>query len=77
MKIKKPANTQVKTAPKSGGATIADRFKLDNGADDGKPTVGKTALTWAFSFGLVGLAGAIALAAMLYDHWDLYMQPNF
>lgn len=73
MKIKKPANTQKKAPQGAGGATIADRFKLDDGADGGKPTVGAKALTWAFSFALAGLAGAIALAALLYNHWD-YMQ---
>lgn len=67
MKLKQKPNK------KPGGAAIAERFRLDTGADDSKPTVGKKALTWAFSFGLAGLIGAAVLVAVLYDHWD-YMQ---
>lgn len=65
---------KVKIPPKAGGATIADRFKLDEGAADSGPVVGKTALKFAFSFGLAALFCAIALVAMLYLHWD-YMMP--
>lgn len=65
---KTPTQITVRPQAASGGATIAERFKLD--AIPQGPTVDKKALTLAFSFGLLGLAGAMALTAMLYSHWD-------
>jgi len=74
MKIKKKP-MKIK-APGEGGATIADRFRLDvpegKGAKGGSG-VGKTAATWAFSFGLIALAVMAGLAWMLYSHLE-YLQ---
>ena len=61
MTIKKPA--------KEGGATIADRFRLDAPAEKPK-AVGGTSLTVAFGAALVALGVVALLTYMLYQHWD-------
>ena len=56
----------------TGGATIADRFKLDvitAGANKGSG-VSKGAVAAAFGAALVSLVLAGALAATLYMHWE-------
>lgn len=75
MKIKKSKITAAPTG--TGGATIADRFKLDAvafGPAYKGPTTGKTATTCALiagiiSFGLIGV-----LTFVLYTHWDYLMR---
>ena len=61
-------------APAAGGATIADRFKLDVPAQSAKKggggTVGKKAAAIALVVGLVALTVAGILAFVLYQHWD-------
>ena len=61
-------------APAAGGATIADRFKLDVPATPAKSggggTVGKKAAMIALVVGLVALTVAGILAFVLYQHWD-------
>ena len=64
MKIKKPND--------GGGATIADRFKLEvvtAGASSGTG-VSKGAVAAAFGAALVSLALVGGLAAMLYTHLE-------
>jgi len=74
MKIKKPKT--IKTTGATGGATIADRFRLDAAPDKAQKgaTVGKTATAWAFSAGLLALLLVVGLAGMLYKHWE-YLMP--
>ena len=63
----------VPAAPAAGGATIADRFKLDvpePSAKSGGGTVGKKAAMIALVVGLVALTVAGILAFVLYQHWD-------
>ena len=62
MTIKKPAN-------KEGGATIADRFRLDAPAEKPK-AVGGTSLKVAFGAALVALGVAALVTYMLYQHWE-------
>lgn len=66
------AETSPAMAPVTGGATIADRFKLDvpeAGAKKGG-TVGKKAATVALVFGLIALGVAGVLTFILYQHWE-------
>lgn len=75
MKIKKPMT--VKAPGPEGGATIADRFRLDTVQKDAAPkgaAVGRTAAACAFSAGLLGLLLAAGLAGLLYKHWE-YLMP--
>lgn len=71
----KPASAPAApAAPAAGGATIADRFKLDvpeaSAKNGGGGTVGKKAATIALIVGLVALTVAGVLAFVLYQHWD-------
>lgn len=61
MTIKKPA--------KEGGATIADRFRLDAPAEKPK-AVGGASLTVAFGAALIALGVVAMLAYTLWSHWD-------
>ena len=76
MTIKKLKNTKPVAAPAEvaaapGGATIADRFKLDApDANAKKGSVSKKAAMVAFSVGLAALAVAGILTFVLYQHWD-------
>lgn len=65
MTIKKPV--------KEGGATIADRFRLDTPAEKPKSVGGKS-LTVAFGAALVALGVVALLTWMLYQHWDYLMK---
>ncbi len=72
MKIKKPVPAANAAAPSTGGATIADRFRLDlTNPDDVKAaTVGKNATVAAFVAGLVALGVAGLLTFILFQHWS-------
>ena len=78
MTIKKPmkAPTVADTAaPAAGGATIADRFKLDMPEEGAKkPAAGGVATTCAVVAGLIALAVAGMLTYILWQHWD-YLMP--
>lgn len=63
------ADAAAPAAP-TGGATIADRFKLDVPDQKKGPTVSKKAAAVALTGGLLALAAAGALAFMLYRHWE-------
>ena len=77
MKIKKPLPTNGTSTPaSSGGATIADRFKLEPTTPaKAQATVGKTATLYAFIAGLLSLAVAGILTFVLYQHWE-YLMPQ-
>ena len=75
MTIKKPVTKPAvaKTAAAPGGATIADRFKLD--VPDPKKakkagSVSSTAATIALCAGLAALIVAGILTFVMYQHWD-------
>lgn len=60
--------------PPAGGATIADRFKLDL-SDPGakKPAAGGKAAACTLAAGLAALAAAGILAYLLWQHWEFLM----
>ena len=60
--------------PPTGGATIADRFKLDL-SDPGakKQASGGTAAACTVAAGLAALAAAGILAYLLWQHWEFLM----
>ena len=74
MKLKKAddgAETPAPAAP-TGGAVIADRFKLD--VDDGAKGpagVGKVGATCALIGSLVAIAALGIVAWLLYQNWEL------
>ena len=76
MKIKKPIKAPAaETSAPTGGATIADRFKLEPTA--GKKshgTVNKTAALCALIAAFAGLVVSGILTYVLYSHWD-YLMP--
>ena len=77
MTIKKPMKTAVTAAdtaaPAAGGATIANRFKLDMTEPAKKPAVSSTATTVAGVAGLIALIVAGILTYILYQHWGFLM----
>ena len=77
MTIKKPMKTAVTAAdtaaPAAGGATIANRFKLDMSEPEKKPATGGTATTVAGVAGLIALVIAGILTYILYQHWEFLM----
>ena len=76
MTIKKPMKTAASAdaaAPAAGGATIANRFKLDMSEPEKKPAVGGPATTCAIAAGLIALAVAGILTYMLWQHWEFLM----
>ncbi len=76
MKIKKPKAIKAPSAAGTGGATIADRFKLENVEASAKRggTVGRKSAMLALVFGLAALAVTVTLALTLYKHWEYLMQ---
>ena len=75
MTIKKPMKTAAAAQPAQvGGATIANRLKLD--ASDGAAQAAQAgkATTAAVIAGLVALAVAGVLTYVLYQHWDFLMR---
>lgn len=77
MTIKKPMKAPVPASdaavPAAGGATIADRFKLDMTEPEKKPAVSSTASTVAAVAGLLALAVAGILTYILWQHWEFLM----
>ena len=71
--MKAPAPAPDAAAPATGGATIADRFKLDMTEPAKKPVAGGTATTVAGIAGLVALIVAGILTYILYQHWEFLM----
>lgn len=75
MKIKKSMSAPAPAG--TGGATIADRFKLDavaSGPAYKGPTAGKTASMCALIAGIISFGLIGALTWVLYMHWD-YLMP--
>ena len=73
MKIKKPKiSTPAGGEAASGGAAIADRFRLDpvSVPANNSGTVNRKAATAALVFGLVALVLTIVLTVTIYKHWE-------
>ena len=76
MKIKKTKPMKVPGGEGSGGAAIADRFKLepvDTAAAPRNGYISKTAATAALVCGLIALAVTVTLTVMIYKHWEFLM----
>lgn len=81
MTIKKPmktaapaASAEPTAAPAAGGATIADRFKLDmTDPAEKKPASGGMSATIAVVAGFAALAVAGILTYILWQHWEFLM----
>lgn len=60
------------SAPPAGGATIADRFKLDASAETSAKggSVSKVSAIVALAGAVVALAVSGVLTFVLYQHWD-------
>ena len=75
MKLKKSddgAATAAPAAPATGGAVIADRFKLDaGGGAKGPPGVSKAGALCALISSLVAIAALGLVAWLLYDSWTV------
>lgn len=74
MKLRKTGSdeqTTVAAAP-TGGAVIADRFKLDMDPNAGKPDgVGKTSALIALLGSLATIAMLGIVAGLMYLNWDM------
>ena len=77
MTIKKPMKTAAtaadSAAPAAGGATIANRFKLDMTEPEKKPAAAGASTTVAGIAGLIALVVAGILTYILYQHWEFLM----
>ena len=76
MKIKKTKPMKTPGGEGAGGATIADRFKLEPVETTAAPRNGyisKNAATTALVFGLIALAVTVTLTVMIYKHWEFLM----
>ena len=76
MKLKKAddgAELAAPAAPATGGAVIADRFKLDvdDGASKGPAGVSKVGAMCALIASLVSIAALGFVAWLLYQNWEL------
>ena len=64
------AQADEQAASTAGGATIADRFKLDVSDKPAAPKGASTATKITVAAALIALAVAGILAFTLYDHWE-------
>ena len=76
MKLKKAdegAESTAPAVPTTGGAVIADRFKLDadDGAVKGPAGVGKVGALCALIGSLASIAALGLVAWLLYQNWEL------
>jgi len=71
--MKAPATAETSVAPAAGGATIADRFKLDmTETPVQKPAAGK-ATAFAVAAGFLALVVVGVLTYVLWQHWEFLM----
>lgn len=73
MTIKKPTKAtepETAAAPATGGATIADRFKLDLTDPNAKKASAGTGTICAVVAGVLALAVAGVLTFIIYQHWQ-------
>jgi hypothetical protein len=75
MKLRKTGSddqTTVATTAPTGGAVIADRFKLDVDPNAGNPNgVGKTSALIALLGSLAAIAMLGVVAGLMYLNWDM------
>jgi len=68
-----PAETATTDLPAAGGATIADRFKLDMPDPNAEKPKAGVGATIALVAALAGLAAAGFLVFTLWKHWEFLM----
>ena len=68
--MKAPAAAETPVAPAPGGATIADRFKLDMPDPNAKKAATGAGTTIAVIAGFLALAVAGILTFVIYQHWE-------
>ena len=73
MTIKKPMKAPAAAPAAPGGATIANRFKLDLAEPEKKPAVAGKGTTCAAVAGLIALGVAGLLTFILWKHWEFLM----
>ena len=73
MKLRKSGSAEQTTAAApTGGAVIADRFKLDMDPNAGKPEgVGKTSALIALLGSIAAIAMLGVVAGLMYVNWDM------
>ena len=72
--MKAPAVSDVPEMPPAmGGATIADRFKLDMPDPSARKSSGGPAATCALIVGLIALAVVGILTYVIWQHWEFLM----
>ncbi len=73
MKLRKTGSDEQTTAASpTGGAVIADRFRLDMDPNAGKPDgVGKTSALIALLGSLAAIAMLGIVAGLMYMNWDM------
>ncbi|MBR1589003.1 MAG: hypothetical protein IJ658_11840 [Kiritimatiellae bacterium] len=73
MKLRKTgSDEQTAAVAPTGGAVIADRFKLDMDPNAGKPDgVGKTSALIALLGSLAAIAMLGVVAGLMYMNWDM------
>ena len=73
MKLRKTGSDEQKaTSATTGGAVIADRFKLDMDQNAGSPDgVGKTSALIALIGSLAAIAMLGVMAGLMYLNWDM------
>ena len=73
MKLRKSgSDEQTTAAAPTGGAVIADRFKLDMDPYAGKPEgVGKTSALIALLGSIAAIAMLGVVAGLMYANWDM------
>ncbi len=75
MKIKKPMTKKPAGGESTGGAAIADRFKLDpvDTTATRNGYISKKAATTALVFGLIAFVITVTLTVVIYKHWEFLM----
>jgi len=71
--MKAPKTAGAAAAPATGGAAIADRFKLDMPDPSAQKVAAGKGTTFAVIAGLLALAVVGVLTYVLWQHWEFLM----
>ena len=73
VKVKPTGSPAASASPAGGGATIADRFKLDMPDPKARKSASGPATTCALVAGLIALAVVGILTYVIWQHWEFLM----
>ena len=73
VKVKPTGSPAASVSPAGGGATIADRFKVDMPDPSARKSAGGPAATCALIAGLIALAVVGILTWVIWHHWEFLM----